>query len=116
VHLNDGIARLDCLLKVALGVAASICTIVGTMMVKFVRPRPMVSVALSVSIGRKGKVTMPLTGSNNFFKSFAESSGLNFVRSILRLSKGSSSRTLLLAALEDVFFHKNGFCLSPWLA
>ena len=66
----------------------------------------MVLVALSVSIGRKGKVTMPPTGSNNFFNSFAESSGLNFVRSMLRLSKGSGSRTLSLPALGGCFFHK----------
>src|SRR6266566_2646780 len=99
-----GLRDWDCLLKVALGVAASICTIVGTMIVKFVRPRPMVLVALSVSIGRKGKITMPPAGPNNFFKSVAERSGLNFVRSMLRLSKGSGSRTLLLAALEDAFF------------
>src|SRR5205809_2935014 len=99
--LRDGVARRS---KLARGVAASTCTIVGTMMVKFVRPRPMVLVQLSVSMGRKGKITMPPIGPNSSLKSFAERSGLNLARLTLRLSKGSSSRTLLLAALEDTFF------------
>src|SRR5437016_12785082 len=99
--LRDGGARRS---KLARGVAASTCTIVGTMMVKFVRPRPMVLVQLSVSMGRKGKITMPPIGPNSSLKSFAERSGLNLARLMLRLSKGSSSRTLLLAALEDAFF------------
>src|SRR5438874_7123623 len=99
--LRDGVARRS---KLARGVAASTCTIVGTMMVKFVRPRPMVLVQLSVSMGRKGKITMPPIGPNSSLKSFAERSGLNLARLTLRLSKGSSSRTLLLAVLEDTFF------------
>src|SRR5438093_7266581 len=101
IGLRDGVARRS---KLARGVAASTCTIVGTMIVKFVRPRPMVLAQLSVSMGRKGKITMSPIGPNSSLKSFAERSGLNLVRLMLRLSKGSSSRTLLLAALEDTFF------------
>src|SRR2546429_644397 len=99
--LRDGVARRS---KVARGVVASTCTIVGTMMVKLVRPRPMVLVQLRVSMGRNGKVTMPPIGANKFLKSFAERSGLKLARLMLRLSKGSSSVTFLLAALEEFFF------------
>ena len=73
------------------------------MIVKFVRPRPMVLVQVSVSMGKNGKVMMPPTGGNNALKSFAVRSGLNFARLMLRLSKGSSCRALLLDPLEDAF-------------
>src|SRR5262245_5373333 len=96
--LRDGVARRS---KLAQGVARSICTIVGTMIVKFVRPRPMVLVQVSVSMGKNGKVTMPPAGGNSALKSFAVRSGLNFARLMLRLSKGSSCRALLLDPLED---------------
>ena len=60
------------------------------MIVKFVRPRPMVLVQVSVSMGKNGKVMMPPTGGNSALKSFAVRSGLNFARLMLRLSKGSA--------------------------
>src|SRR5213594_1619039 len=98
-----GLRDWACGSKLAKGVGVSICTIVGAMMVKFVRPRPMVFVGLSVSMGPKGRIMVLPIGPSNFLISIAERSGLNFVRSTLRLSKGSTSRTLL-TALEAAFF------------
>src|ERR1051325_3573116 len=69
------------------------------MIVKFVRPRPIVLVQVSVSMGKNGNVINPPGGgNNNALKSFAVRSGLNFARLRLRLSKGSSCRALLRAA------------------
>src|SRR5437870_13058007 len=98
-----GLRHGACGSKRAKGGGVSICTIGGAMMVNFVRPRPMVFVGLSVSMGPKGRITVLPIGPSNFLMSIAERSGLNFVRSTLRLSKGSTSRTLVIA-LEAAFF------------
>ncbi len=75
--------------KLALGMLLSICTMVDMMIVRFVRPRPMVLMGLSVSMGPKGKTTSPPLGSKSFRRSLAVRSGLNLVKSTLRLSRAS---------------------------
>src|SRR2546422_2142216 len=104
-----GLRDWACWSKLARGGTASACTTVGATMVIFVRPRPTILLTLSVSMGPKGAITMPPIGPSNFLMSAAERSVLNFAGSMLRLSKGSISRTLL-AAWEDAFFM--GFFLS----
>src|SRR3990172_3374535 len=108
--LREGVARRS---KVASGMLLSSCTMVDMMMVRFVRPRPMVLVGLSVSMGPKGKITSPRLGPKSFWRSLAVRSGLNLVKSTLRLSKGSTSVTFLPATVAGAFFME-GSLLSPW--
>src|SRR6267142_6413840 len=108
--LREGVARRS---KLALGMLLSICTMVDMMMVRFVRPRPMVLMGLRVSMGPKGKTTRPPLGLKSFWRSLAVRSGLNLVKSTLRLSKGSTSVTFLPATLAGASFME-GSLLSPW--
>ena len=90
-----GLRDWACGSKLAKGVGVSICTIVGAMTVKFVRPRPMVFVGLSVSMGPKGRITMLPIGPSNLLMSIAERSGLIFVRSTASSVYRCTARTAM---------------------